>query len=71
LSFSTGSCFPTAPSSSEPPSIGGSHDAAALALDLVESDRLAAAGRTEQMAGEVTKIYETAAKAFEEQKGQQ
>jgi hypothetical protein len=42
-------------------------DAAALALDLVESDGLAAAGHTEQMAAEVTKVYEAAVRAFEEQ----
>ena len=38
-------------------------DGAALAMKLVESDRLAAAGRTEQMAAEVTRVYDAAVKA--------
>jgi NAD(P)H-dependent FMN reductase len=42
------------------------NDEAPLALKLVESDKLAAAGRTEQMAAEVTKVYDAAVKAFEE-----
>jgi multimeric flavodoxin WrbA len=44
------------------------HDGAALAMDLVESDRLAAAGQTKQMAAQVTKVYDAAVKTFEEQK---
>ncbi len=40
-------------------------DAAALALKLVASDRLAAAGHTAETAAEVTKAYEAAVKAFE------
>ena len=43
-----------------------SDDGPALAMKLVESDRLAAAGRTEQMAAEVTRVYDAAVKAFEE-----
>ena len=39
---------------------------APLAMKLVESDRLAAAGRTEQMAAEVTQVYDAAVKAFEQ-----
>jgi multimeric flavodoxin WrbA len=42
-------------------------DAAALAMDLVESDRLAAAGQTKQMAAKVTKVYEAAVMSFEKQ----
>ena len=42
------------------------NDEAPLALKLVESDKLAAAGRTEQMAAEVTRVYDAAVKAFEE-----
>jgi multimeric flavodoxin WrbA len=37
-----------------------------LAMKLVESDRLAAAGETEQTAAEVTRVYDAAVKAFEE-----
>ena len=45
-------------------------DGTGLALGLVESDRLAAAGRTEEMAIEVTKTYDAAVKAFEKLRGQ-
>jgi multimeric flavodoxin WrbA len=41
-------------------------DRKALAARLVESDLLAAAGRTSEMAAEVTKVYDSAVKAFEE-----
>ena len=41
-------------------------DGASLALKLVESDKLAAVGRTEQMAAEVTRVYDATVKAFEE-----
>jgi multimeric flavodoxin WrbA len=43
-------------------------DGSSLALKLVESDRLASAGRAEQMAAEVTQVYDEALKAFEKQK---
>ena len=42
-------------------------EAAALALDLIESDKLGAAGQTVQGAAEVTGVYEAAVRAFEEQ----
>ncbi len=40
-----------------------------LAVKLVEADELAAAGRTEEMASEVTCVYDAAVKAFEKQLG--
>lgn len=46
-------------------------DAAILALNLVECDRLAAAGQAEKMAAAVTKVYEAAVQAFEKRTGQE
>lgn len=43
-------------------------DGAELALNLVESDRLAAARRTEQAAAEVTQVYDAAARSFDKEK---
>jgi multimeric flavodoxin WrbA len=44
-------------------------DGDALARRLIESDQLAARGRTMEMAAEVTRVYDAAAKAFEKQEG--
>ena len=44
-------------------------DGDALARRLIESDQLAAGGRTMEMAAEVTRVYDAAAKAFEKQEG--
>ena len=41
-------------------------DGSPLASKLVESDKLAGAGRTEQTAAEITRIYDAAVQAFEE-----
>jgi multimeric flavodoxin WrbA len=45
-------------------------EAGALALKLVESGKSVVEGRSEQMAAEVTKVYEAAVKAFERTKSQ-
>jgi len=45
-------------------------EGAELALNLAESDTLAAARRTEQAAAGVTKVYEAAVRSFEKQGGQ-
>ena len=45
-------------------------EGAELALNLVESDGLAAAGRTEQAAAKVTEAYEAAVRSFEKRGGQ-
>ena len=42
-------------------------DKDALARSLIESDQLAAAGRTKEMADEVSRVYDAAVKAFETQ----
>jgi multimeric flavodoxin WrbA len=44
-------------------------DGDALARKLIESDQLAAAGRTQEMAAEITRVYDAAVNAFEKQEG--